>query len=62
MELLGDGLLMAMVCLAGLLLLAGMVVLVVFLLKLGIIGSYWLKGDRSGDESDDYRLDQSHQV
>jgi hypothetical protein len=62
MELLGGGLLMAMVCLAGLLLLAGMVVLVVFLLKLGIIGSYWLKSDRSGDESDDYRLDQSHQV
>jgi hypothetical protein len=62
MELLGGGLLMAMICLAGLLLLAGMVGLVVFLLKLGVVGSYWLKHDEAGDEVDDYRLDQSHQA
>jgi hypothetical protein len=62
MELLGGGLLMVIVCLAGLLLLAGMVALVVFLLKLGVIGSYWLKDDEAGDGADDYRLDQSHQV
>jgi flagellar basal body-associated protein FliL len=62
MELLGGGLLIAMICLIGLLLLAGMLALVVFLLKLGVMGSYWLKDDEAGDEADDYRLDQSHQA
>jgi hypothetical protein len=62
MELLGGGLLTVILCLAGLLLLGGLAALVLFLLKLGVIGSYWLASDETGDEADDYRLDQSHQV
>jgi hypothetical protein len=59
---LGGGLLTVIICLAGLLFLTGATALVLFLLKLGVIGSYWLAGDETGDEADDYRLDQSHQV
>jgi len=32
------------------------------LVKLGVIGSYWLKGDRLAEEGGDYRLDQSREV
>ncbi len=64
MELLGGGALAAVVCLAALLLLGGLVGLAVFLLKLGVIGSYWLKGEGESpaDESGDYRLGQSREL
>jgi hypothetical protein len=43
-------------------LLGGGLLIAMFLLKLGVMGSYWLKDDEAGDEADDYRLDQSHQA
>jgi hypothetical protein len=60
MELLGGGLLTATLCLVGLLGLGVLIGLGILLLKLGVIGSYWLKGEEPADETDDYRLDQSH--
>jgi hypothetical protein len=60
MELLGGGLLTIILCLVGLLALGGLIGLGILLLKLGVIGSYWLKGEEPDDETDDYRLDQSH--
>jgi hypothetical protein len=60
MELLGGGLLTAILCLVGLLALGGLIGLGILLLKLGVIGSYWLKGEEPDDQTDDYRLDQSH--
>jgi hypothetical protein len=60
MELLGGGLLTAILCLVGLLALGGLIGLGILLLKLGVIGSYWLKGEEPDNETDDYRLDQSH--
>jgi hypothetical protein len=64
MELLGDGALTVVMCLVGLLLLGGLVGLVVFLVKLGVIGSYWLKGEEQSpaDESGDYRLEHSREL
>lgn len=59
MELLGGGLLTAFLCLIGLLALGGLVGLGIVLLKLGVIGSYWLEREKPGDDTGDYRLDQS---
>jgi hypothetical protein len=53
---------MVVLCLVGLLMLAGLAGMVILLLKLGVIGSYWLKSEVSSDEVADYRLDQSHEV
>jgi hypothetical protein len=53
-------LLTASLCLVGLLGLSVLIGLGILLLKLGVIGSYWLKGEGPDDETDDYRLDQSH--
>lgn len=33
-----------------------------FLVKWGVIGRYWLKGEAAVQESGDYRLDQSQEV
>ncbi|MEJ2559016.1 MAG: hypothetical protein P8186_22935 [Anaerolineae bacterium] len=60
MGLLGSGLLTAILCLVGLLALGVLIGLGILLLKLGVIGSYWLKREGPDDEADDYRLDQSH--
>lgn len=60
MEPVGVGVLTVGVCLAGVLGLAALVGVGLVLLKLGVIGSYWLKGDEPGDETGDYHLDQSH--
>ncbi len=60
MELLGGGLLTVILCLVGLLALGGLIGLGILLLKLGVIGSYWLKGEEPDDEAGDYHLDQSH--
>jgi hypothetical protein len=62
MELLGGGLLTAILCLVGLLGLSVLIGLGILLLKLGVIGSYWLKGEGPDDETGDYRLDESHGV
>jgi hypothetical protein len=59
MELLGGGMLLIVLCLVGLLALGGLVGTAIILLKLGVIGSYWLKGEEPDDETGDYRLDQS---
>jgi hypothetical protein len=53
-------LLTASLCLVGLLGLSVLIGLGILLLKLGVIGSYWLKGEEPDDQTDDYRLDQSH--
>jgi hypothetical protein len=60
MELLGGSLLTVLLCLVGLLALGGLIGVGILLLKLGVIGSYWLKGEEPDDETDDYHLDQSH--
>jgi hypothetical protein len=64
MEPVGGAVLTVVICLVGLLFLGGVVGLVIFLLKLGIIGSYWLKGEDQSrtDESGDYRLEQSREL
>jgi hypothetical protein len=62
MELLGSGVLTAILCLLGLLAVGGLIGLGILLLKLGVIGSYWLKGEEPDDETGDYRLDESHGV
>jgi hypothetical protein len=59
MELLGGGVLLIILCLVGLLALGGLVGTAIILLKLGVIGSYWLKGEEPDDKTGDYRLDQS---
>jgi hypothetical protein len=59
MELLGGGVLTVILCLIGLLALGSLVGVGIVLLRLGVIGSYWLKGEELGEETDDYRLDQS---
>jgi len=60
MELLGGGLLTVILCLAGLLGVAGLVGVGIVLLKLGVIGAYWLKSQEPTEDTADYRLDQSH--
>lgn len=62
MELLGGGVLTTILCLVGLLGLGGLVGLGIILLKLGVIGSYWLKDGEPGDEIGDYKLDQSREA
>jgi hypothetical protein len=61
-ELLGGGVMITVLCLMGLLGLGGLVGLGLILLKLGVIGSYWLKGEEPGDEIGDYQLDQSREA
>jgi hypothetical protein len=61
-ELLGGGVLTVVLCLVGLLGLGGLVGLGIILLKLGVIGSYWLEGEEPGDEIGDYQLDQSREA
>jgi hypothetical protein len=62
MELIGGGLLPVILCLVGLLALSGSIGVGILLLKLGVIGSYWLKGEEPDGEIGDYHLDQSHGV
>lgn len=60
MELVGGGMLTITLCLVGLLGLAALIGGGLVLLKLGVIGSYWLKGQDFDEGEGDYRLDQSH--
>ncbi|UCC88767.1 MAG: hypothetical protein JSV81_05525 [Anaerolineales bacterium] len=62
MEILGGGLLTVTLCLGGLLALSGLISLGIVLLKLGVVGSYWLKGEGSTDEAGVYGLDQSREA
>jgi hypothetical protein len=62
MEILGGGLLTVILCLGGLLALSGLIGVGIVLLKLGVVGSYWLKGEESTDETGVYRLDQSREA
>lgn len=41
------------------LVLAGGAGIIFVLVKLGVIGSYWLKGEESAQDGGDYTLDQS---
>ena len=60
MELLGGISLTVILCLAGLLGLAALAGVAIVLLKMGVIGAYWLKGQQPTEDTADYRLDQSH--
>jgi hypothetical protein len=62
MELLGGGMLGVILCIVGLLALGGLAGTIIVLLKLGVVGAYWLKGEEAEADSGDYPLDQSHSV